>query len=44
VYKCRQLIKRMDNMKVKIDDLAFDRTNYDGEGKVVYFTRVRALG
>jgi uncharacterized protein YuzE len=29
----------MDSMKVKIDDLVFDRANYDGDGDVLYLTR-----
>jgi uncharacterized protein YuzE len=29
----------MDSMKVKIDDLVFDRANYDADGDVLYLTR-----
>jgi uncharacterized protein YuzE len=29
----------MDNMKVKIDDLVFERVNYDADGDVLYLTR-----
>ena len=29
----------MDNMKVRIDDLVFERANYDAEGDVLYLTR-----
>jgi uncharacterized protein YuzE len=29
----------MDTMKVKIDDLIFDRGNYDAEGDVLYLAR-----
>jgi uncharacterized protein YuzE len=29
----------MDNMKVKIDDLVFERANYDADGDVLYLTR-----
>ena len=29
----------MDSMKVKIDDLLFDRANYDADGDVLYLTR-----
>jgi uncharacterized protein YuzE len=29
----------MNSMKVKIDDLVFDRANYDADGDVLYLTR-----
>jgi uncharacterized protein YuzE len=29
----------MGNMKVKIDDLVFERANYDADGDVLYLTR-----
>lgn len=29
----------MDSMKVKIDDLVFDRANYDADGDVLYLAR-----
>jgi YD repeat-containing protein len=29
----------MDSMKVKIDDLVFDRASYDADGDVLYLTR-----
>jgi uncharacterized protein YuzE len=29
----------MNNMKVKIDDLEFERANYDADGDVLYLTR-----
>jgi uncharacterized protein YuzE len=29
----------MNNMKVKIDDLVFERANYDADGDVLYLTR-----
>ena len=29
----------MDNMKVKIDDLVFERANYDADGDALYLTR-----
>jgi uncharacterized protein YuzE len=29
----------MDNMKVKIDDVTFDRANYDADGDVLYLAR-----
>lgn len=35
----RTITKRMDSMKVKIDELVFDGANYDAEGDVLYFTR-----
>jgi uncharacterized protein YuzE len=29
----------MENMKVKIDDVIFDRANYDADGDVLYLAR-----
>jgi uncharacterized protein YuzE len=29
----------MDNLTVKIDDLVFERANYDADGDVLYLTR-----
>src|SRR5580692_4871332 len=37
--RTRTIAKRMDSMKVKIDDLVFDRANYDADGDVLYLTR-----
>src|SRR5262249_13139725 len=37
--RTRTLARRMDAMNVKIDDLVFDRADYDADGDVLYLAR-----